>query len=838
MKTIISASILCCVAVLCASAQPLQTGTTASAAPVSSAAAIAAMPVTADGYSLTEVGPDSRRWSRVTALAGAHGELRYVTNSYVELQDCMYYIRQGPTGPEWAESKAEIEGFPGGAVARQGWIQMIFANDLATPGAIDAQTPAGRFRSHVLGLCYADSSLQTNIWIAEVKSCQGQIISSNQVLYPDALVGDGFAAGVRYTLGISGWEQDVLINDPAAMMAPETYGLDSSSPTLTLQAITEFVDSAVPTQTSRTVTTAEGAVFQDEDIDWGSLKLEHGKAFFLGQNPDAKGIPVNKRWVEVNSRHLLVEEMPFSSLMKALLSKGQGGSLKPGAKSNRQLASLKGLPVLPPAKRDPKPMQVAAAPPGQTGFLLDYQATLNSTRNNFVFAADTTYYVPGTSGAVNLNGTTTLEAGTVIKFASTNTANLLVNGPLICQSGPYRMAYLTSKHDTSVGETISGASGNPTNTGTIYFDAAASQTNAYSYLRVAYAATALRGPNFSNGVSHCQFVQCGTAVNSTSNQPVALRNVLLAQCTNAVVTTGTFTGEHLTVDQCSTLLSGAGSSGNLTNCLLTAVSTLGNVTRYASPNLAASNGVFQSVGAANYYLVNGSTNRQAGLTNINAALAANLRKLTTYPPAVLTNDFTVSTTLSPQALRDYSAGDLGYHYCPLDYLWTSLNLTNATLTLTNGVAVGFYGRNALYLRAGAQLVSEGGPVNLNRLVRSGLVQEQPVLAGASAVAHLEIGGSYSPRPVIQLRFTDLPAAGGSGLAASYYLSGGYYPIERVTLRDCWLRGGKLSLLPAGGSAVTLGVTNNLVERGIIEFKHASGAENTPLSLYLFNNLFW
>jgi hypothetical protein len=187
--------------------------------------------------------------------------LLYQTNSYIELQDFLYYIRQGATGPEWAESKAEIEAFPGGAVARQGPIQMIFANDLATAGAIDAQTPAGRFRSHVLGLCYADSSLHTNVWIATVASCQGQIISPNQVLYPDALVGDGFAASVRYTYRVSGWEQDILIKDPTSLIAPEAYGLDSSSPTLTLQVTSEFLDPPVPTQIRETLMTIEGAAF-------------------------------------------------------------------------------------------------------------------------------------------------------------------------------------------------------------------------------------------------------------------------------------------------------------------------------------------------------------------------------------------------------------------------------------------------------------------------------------------------------------------------------------------------------------------------------------------------
>ena len=81
-----------------------------------------------------------------------------------------------PQTGEWIESQEVIEGFPGGAVARQGQIQMIFPNDLSSE-PVDAQMPAGRFRSAVLCLSYADYGLQTNLIIAEIQPCQGQIIS-------------------------------------------------------------------------------------------------------------------------------------------------------------------------------------------------------------------------------------------------------------------------------------------------------------------------------------------------------------------------------------------------------------------------------------------------------------------------------------------------------------------------------------------------------------------------------------------------------------------------------------------------------------------------------------
>src|SRR5205823_9764875 len=99
-------------------------------------------------------------------------------------------------------------------------------------------------------------------------------------------------------------------------------------------------------------------------------------------------------------------------------------------------------------------------------------------------------------------------------------------------------------------------------------------------------------------------------------------------------------------------------------------------------------------------------------------------KKTTYPPLLVTSPITNATTWAPQAQRDTDGPDLGYHYDPLDYLITNVSLT-ASLTLTNGVAVGVYGNYGINLTSGsASLVSEGAPANLNRLTRYQTVQEQ------------------------------------------------------------------------------------------------------------------
>lgn len=340
---------------------------------------MAAIPASADGYSVTEIGPNHRRWSRLSTVPDALGKLVYVTNSYIELQDCLYYIRQGPTGLEWAESKAEIEPFPGGAVSRRGPIQMIFPNDLSAE-PIDAQTAAGRFRSAVVCLSYADYGLRTNLIIAEVQPCQGQIIAPNQVWYPRAFC--DITASIRYTCRPNGWEQDVLIDDPGSLPTPESMGLDSRSPTLVIQVTSEFLEAPPPAQTSHTVRVAEGLTLEDQAVDWGALRLGQGQALILGRSAASKPVGSTKRWlVTPDNRRFLVEEIPFAPLLREILSPSDGASLGEPGRNVRALVSLDLLPKLKPAQPNPRPMELAAARQPERGVLIDY-VTLSASTNN------------------------------------------------------------------------------------------------------------------------------------------------------------------------------------------------------------------------------------------------------------------------------------------------------------------------------------------------------------------------------------------------------------------------------------------------------------------------
>ncbi|MCX6925126.1 MAG: hypothetical protein NT154_18220, partial [Verrucomicrobia bacterium] len=472
----------------------------------------------------------------------------------------------------------------------------------------------------------------------------------------------------------------------------------------------------------------------------------------------------------------------------------------------------------------------------------------------YVFAATSTYLVTQTA---NLNGVTRLEGSATIKLTNSSSVKILLNGPLVSTAGPYSMGLFTSRNDDSEGTSIPGSSGVPSSTNAAtYLEAAAAQTNAYQWLRFSYAGKAIRGANLTNGVWHSQFINCGTAVESTGSDPVRLRNVLIAQCTNGVVTTGSFSGEQLTVDQCATLLSGGGSSGTLTNSLLTAVGTLGNVSLDNSPQFSSGTGLYQTVAAGSYYL--GSWTNICN-TNINPALRQDLCRLTTYPPIQLPGTINSALVLSPQAQRGTGPLLPGYFYAPLDYLASNVVL-KASLTLGSGVAVGTCGTYGFALQLGplsyddqqdspgmmgtlgmggdGVLLSEGTPLAMNVFTRARNVQEQALSLGGATLFQ-----ATNNSPQLGLRFTQVSLA--QGVTGTFMEA--YPPTQcfsNLFVRDCQWRGVYLLVVSSSdldpGNPISATLTNNLLERCSFDFGHGyrGGTQNTNnLQVILRNNLF-
>jgi alpha-tubulin suppressor-like RCC1 family protein len=403
----------------------------------------------------------------------------------------------------------------------------------------------------------------------------------------------------------------------------------------------------------------------------------------------------------------------------------------------------------------------------------------------------------------------------VIKFAPYDPTlpRLTFIGTLTSKACAYRPVVFTAKDDNSVGETITGSTGSPTNT---YATVAASCEYLSApvhieYWRVAYAENGFYA-RYNNGhsIRHSQFVNCWfplVLIDTTA----AFENLLLYNSSYTAIAgnNATASASHLTVNQFDTLLYDV--SLSLTNSLLVDVTNIGEA--FTSDHNATNfgGGIFQSVGAGYHYLADGSTNRNWGTTNISATLLADLGKTTTYPPLVLTNKETNDVTLVPQAERDTNTPDLGYHYDPLDYITDVFTITNATLTLTNAVAIGSYYEVGIWLQDGSQIISAGSPTELNRLVRYTTVQEQPLKLGSwaldsaasvypSAYGSVKAAGAY--------RFTEFSTLAGGGYHLHSFDGGWQY--SNLVVRDCWFRNGK-SLFRGNGDS-RIAVTNNLFER--------------------------
>jgi parallel beta-helix repeat protein len=670
---------------------------------------------------VVERGENHSVWERISYEIAPNGRQVPQVHRYTELATGLNFRNaQG----ELEESKEEFELLPGKAVARQGQHKVTLNYNLNSAGAIEMATPDGKtLRSHVLGLSYFDTSSGQSVLIAEVKDSVGKV-SGNQVIYEDAFT--DFKADVRYTYTKAGFEQDIILREQPPKA--EAYGLNPE--TTRLQVLTEFLNSPQPGRQARTLAQRDGKQVADEDLDFGAMRMGRGKAFSLGR--EGKDISVGKQWLKLEGRDFLVEEVPVPELEEALqvLPVVGSASLNPVSSSVRHVVSNKRLLPAPKlAKAGKGEMKVATLASSTQGLVLDYYVTLNSGQANFTFQGGTTYYI---SGWVNLSGTTIFEGGTVVKYMESGGGSLNLNGPFNCLTAPYRPAVFTSMNDDSVGATISGSTGQPGSVGQGFIWNNYSATNAlYKHLRFLYGGFSDYANQITgNGAVYddyftaedVQFANCGYAIDcgvgskDTNVTDVFLKNVLFAHCglcvgpdNNGFQNPCVVRGTQVTVADCQQFAGGDRADNDGASYTFMTNSIFADTPVYVPAMFGDHNGFynstefganpvtntffpFQSVGAGNYYLTNGCGFFDAGTNNIDAAVLAGLRKKTTYPPVLLTNlMFFDATNFSAQAPRDTNAApDLGYHYDPIDYLFSNWGVGGASggLTFTPGTVVG------------------------------------------------------------------------------------------------------------------------------------------------------
>lgn len=641
-------------------------------------------------YTLTSRGLSVQTWQRTLYEQSPSGQMIPHLQKYEEIAAGLNFI--SPTTGELTPSSEEIVILSNGtAAATNGETTVLFPADIFE-GAIQLQNGGLVLREQPQCVMYSDGT--NYVVIGTLTNSIGTLISSNQVLYPGAIVGPGgVECDLLLTYRKSGLEADTVFRSQPP--APEQFGFNGAS--VKVQLLTEFFNPPTPTQTPGPLDSATG--LRDTALDFGPVRMIRGRAFLTGGASDSE-IPVFKSWTPIDANSsALIEQVPYSEITASLTALPKRSASRSVRSAFRRVSFGWDLPAARRHRRKGETVHLARVKQ-RPGFIMDY-ITINSDQmlTNFMFQGDTTYYI---SGPAYMYGDTVLEPGSVLKMNSTGQLNIDENGTLECDTSKYLPAICTSYNDNAVGDWF--GSGSPA-LGDVTTFLNFNSTNVVLHdLNFAYATRAITqtSPGSAGSINlwDCEFVDVATAVYAYN---VGLYNVLIGRTenTNAAISLEgpNLVAENVTADDGSGFVEAdySGATVALTNCLVTSQPLL---TTGSSVNLetnavfvvpSPSAPIYQVVGAGNYYLADDSPYQGIGTTNIDSGLLEDLAQKTTYPPIVYA-DTNISGlgTLGPVVSRDAGASpDIGFHYSPLDYVFGGCDLyTN--LTITSGTAVGWF----------------------------------------------------------------------------------------------------------------------------------------------------
>ena len=654
-------------------------------------------------YNIIARGADHRIWERVDNETNVSGKVVQRVHRYTELASGLHFWDTNSNS--WKDSGEQIQSVPGGAAAVQGQHQVYFPYNLYA-GVIEAVTPEGQhLKSRPLCLSYFDGT--NSVIFATLQSTAGQIVGSNQVIYPsaftNAMTGASFKADLVYTYKKGSFEQDVVLRQQPP--TPESFGLNSDN--TRLEALTEFFEMPQPGVAVGSVRTEIGQL-EDDEISFGGTRMAQGKAFMLGTN--SPSTIVNKRWLQLDGRQILLEEVRVPAIRDGLsqlpLTAQAGGK---ALKRFDRLAS--GKVALPPRQTvkstDKRALELAKISQPKEGFVLDYVQEVYGNNVDYTFKGDTTYHV---TAPMYISGTATFEGGAVIKYSQSGSINVSYPGTVKMLSGAYRPVVFTSENDNSIGDAF--GSGSPTS-----YDKAIAFTGSGSGLsslamnnfRILYANTAVWGSGVSLTVTLTdgQIVNCVTNFYTPGQTQVLVNNILMAK-----FSTG-FAGSYMNIHAQNCTFDGIfvygppvnnGSclvQGNNPSVVFDAVNcVVANVTVFAIGNVGvtgdhngfyrngpfapinfgnsvktSSSNPFQTAGGGQYYLNYSSAPdfQNWGTTSIDSALKTDLRQKTTQPPILPSgNSFSDGQKFIQMTARDTGTGfDLGYHYDPIDWAFAN-----------------------------------------------------------------------------------------------------------------------------------------------------------------------
>ncbi len=620
----------------------------------------------------------SRTWESTVCSNGFDGQT--TTNQRVVVELATGLCHKDANG-NYVDSSDEIVLLPDGTAAATNCATSVYFPADIGSGVIKLTTSDGKLLQNGPAFLALDDGTNT-VLLGTVTNSLGQLVKSNQVLYPDIFHGSGFRADLLTTVRKSGFESDMVFREQ--IPDPASLGLGANA---CVELLTEWFNTPEPAETTNAANQSGG--LRDVTLHFGSTTIGRGRAFVIGTTNSTSGrfgaaVPVYKRWLHPNSTQtFLVESVPYQRLAPQLEQLPVATGTVVSAKRVPTGTFL--AQALPSRNRiQPKGNRIQLAETDsrqKLGVVLDY-VTLNDSAAGYTFLGDgTTYYI---SGPFSISGTTTIDAGAVLKFAS---SAVITADSVVCETTVDQPALFTSVNDDSVGDPISGVStGSPSmDWGTIALDVEHDGNTELDHLRIQYAGTAIyfsgdESGTDTNTVRDVQIAHCGYGffLNSDSSinaydQRIELFNGLIYDTTLAF--NGYFWGgiaQHLTVDGGGLTMDwGYNDDGFfLTNSLIANVNNFdetagyvgldgayngffncgsGFTSTFGSPTSATSVSPFASGASAGHYLTTGCPFRDIGTTQIDSNLMADIQSLTTYAP----QDGSAPDTNTP---------DLGYHY--------------------------------------------------------------------------------------------------------------------------------------------------------------------------------
>jgi hypothetical protein len=419
---------------------------------------------------------------------------------------------------QWTESREEIDILPrGGAAATQGRHKVYFPADIFN-GALEVVTPDGwHLKSRPLGVSYDDAT--NTVLIATLKHSSGVLTSSNTVTYPDAFT--GIQADLVCTYRRGGFECDLVFREQP--VAPDASGLNAANSRV--QLITEFFNTPDPAQIRAQTNHQFG--LRDATLKFGAMTMGRGKAFAVGSQTARKRsqASVYKSWLHLQGRTFLIEEVPLVDMAADLNALPLGASIQKPSGLPKFASQSREFPPAPGFVADTNQILVASTDLNQRpGVVLNYDE-IDSDTNDFTFQANTTYFNNGFS----VYGTATFEGGAVIKNYDEGSGGVGIGiySDIVCETEPDHPVVFTSVNDDSVGEIISGSTGEPgqvMNDSLDIINATSVDLHDFRFLNTEDAFVNWTDVS-TNTFWNCQFVNCYQCINLQRGR-VNLNNVL------------------------------------------------------------------------------------------------------------------------------------------------------------------------------------------------------------------------------------------------------------------------------------------------------------------------